>query len=816
MKKIVGLILGACIMVSSIGVYADGPTAYYYDGQWHTYTEAPIRVLVNGEEAYGDMPPILYKDSTLVPARAVFEKMGATLTWNESTSQVGVAMDNINLTMVINENKATVNGSVYEMKVPPKVINDRTLIPARFVVEALGMKVGWNEKERTVTIERGDIDVQNVQTVAEEGKLRVVVSSGSPITDYTSFTMEDNPRVVVDVKNAILSYKGGDITVNNPYISKIRTGQTSTKPNVSRIVADMNYWTGYTVTLSPDKKQLYIDFDCRPAEITGVRFAKGQNNESIDMDMKYARNVSLYSMGESNKVYINVPQAAFKGVQSFLQAEGNYVKSVACIQSNPASATLAIETKGPCVAEMKKNEKGLSIVFSPSIVKKLEYAFDGKPKITLKSENIGINYYNYSYRYENGNLILSVPKSTLDSGLAKMFINDGNINDISIVPNTASGTTDLIFEARSPLTYSIDSISQKDSIVVTTAPTSATVSVPANITPKMKEKIVVIDPGHGGSEAGAVFNLPSGEILKEKDLNLSISLKLYDLLKNAGFKVQMTRTDDRDMDVYERADFANNLNASFLLSVHNNAGPSNQKGTMALFYPSPYDKSYGISGERAAQIAQEEMLKVLGTNNMGMWKRPRLAVLNTARMPAVLAEVSYLTNDNDRNNLMDDNYRGKAAQALYNATLRTLYEMETAVQNPTSVGPAATVPAQWKPEDYQPRLVNNFTLPPAATAKSEYRWASAENPSLFDVSITLDYKKEVDKKATLEEQRKEAEQVLRSRLDEQTVAKIMESVSYQKDYTSYIWDDEIETTGYEVWVRCLKNTGICTIDVIKK
>ena len=58
--------------------------------------------------------------------------------------------------------------------------------------------------------------------------------------------------------------------------------------------------------------------------------------------------------------------------------------------------------------------------------------------------------------------------------------------------------------------------------------------------------------------------------------------------------------------------------------------------------------------------------------------------------------------------------------------------------------------------------------------------------------------------------------VLMTKLDEATVYKIINAANYQKDYTSYIWEDDLEGGGYTIWVRCLRNTGIMNIDLIKR
>jgi len=196
---------------------------------------------------------------------------------------------------------------------------------------------------------------------------------------------------------------------------------------------------------------------------------------------------------------------------------------------------------------------------------------------------------------------------------------------------------------------------------------------------KLREKLVVIDPGHGGDDPGAIYphnTDPKLIEVKEKDFNLDISLKLYDLLKKSGIRVEMTRQDDRSLRLEDRYELANNLNASLFVSIHiNSYKMSSASGTSTYFNPSINAVSYGISGKRAAQLLQNELIKELGTIDVGVKElTPKMKYSNT-RMPIVLAEVAYISNESDRKNLSTEAFRMKAAQGLYDGIIKILNEM---------------------------------------------------------------------------------------------------------------------------------------------
>lgn len=112
-----------------------------------------ILVSVDGEKLdFEDMTPTLVNGRTLVPLRAIFEALGATVDWNDKTQTVTAKRKKTTVKITVGDNKLYVNGSAIELDVPAQIINDRTLVPARAVSEAFGCKVDWNEITRTVSI----------------------------------------------------------------------------------------------------------------------------------------------------------------------------------------------------------------------------------------------------------------------------------------------------------------------------------------------------------------------------------------------------------------------------------------------------------------------------------------------------------------------------------------------------------------------------------------------------------------------------------------------------------------------------------------
>ncbi len=111
------------------------------------------RVVVNGQEVtFPDQKPIIEDGRTLVPARGVFEALGATVSWDGNTSTAVIKTDSKDIAITIGQRHIVVNAKRIPIDVPAKIINGRTMIPLRAVAEALECEVGWDGATYTATI----------------------------------------------------------------------------------------------------------------------------------------------------------------------------------------------------------------------------------------------------------------------------------------------------------------------------------------------------------------------------------------------------------------------------------------------------------------------------------------------------------------------------------------------------------------------------------------------------------------------------------------------------------------------------------------
>ena len=99
-----------------------------------------------------DQPPVIQNSRTLVPLRFIGEALGADIQWNPDERSVTYSTIDAQLVLVIDDHRANVNGVIREMDVAPSIINGRTMVPVRFVSEELGFNVSWDGENQIVTV----------------------------------------------------------------------------------------------------------------------------------------------------------------------------------------------------------------------------------------------------------------------------------------------------------------------------------------------------------------------------------------------------------------------------------------------------------------------------------------------------------------------------------------------------------------------------------------------------------------------------------------------------------------------------------------
>lgn len=194
--------------------------------------EQPINVFVDNNQIQFDQNPVIYGDITLVPLRGVFEKLGAEVEWDQSTQTVTVTKDNKAITLKNNSKDAFINNTLHKLDTEPQLLNNRIMVPLRFISETLDAKVAWDGNTRTINIsqqESKEIKSDNTTTENENSEALTLSNALKKALAYS-----------YDIKNATKEIDKADETRDDlsqyfRYSTPFGTGNTSEESQVRQI-----------------------------------------------------------------------------------------------------------------------------------------------------------------------------------------------------------------------------------------------------------------------------------------------------------------------------------------------------------------------------------------------------------------------------------------------------------------------------------------------------------------------------------------------------------------------------------------------------
>ena len=172
------------------------------------------------------------------------------------------------------------------------------------------------------------------------------------------------------------------------------------------------------------------------------------------------------------------------------------------------------------------------------------------------------------------------------------------------------------------------------------------------VSKSLKGKVIVLDPGHGGKDPGAVGHRKR----YEKKYTLDLGYRIKGLLEARGARVILSRKGDTHVSLSKRVSLANRARADAFVSLHINSYYHKRANGTETYYYKPKDKLL-------AKYIQREMVNVLKRKNLGI-KRTRLYVLNHTKMPAALIEPLFLTNKEESYLVTQPHYRQKVSMAV--------------------------------------------------------------------------------------------------------------------------------------------------------
>jgi N-acetylmuramoyl-L-alanine amidase len=666
---------------------------------------------VNGQEVLLDVPAMLIRDTdkeyskTMIPLRFVTESLGYEVQWdgdtytasalssdyiasltnanettdntetinNDETVATTDGDETIDETEDLNEQLEAIGSEKANRELPTALANNPIVFESIFEVAdttTVTKSTGGTETESSSEIiakDYSDVHITSVVYSDEDGKREFIIKADGPISDVDYFIWDS--KYIFDITNAIYDLSSTDASYqltysNNPIASTVRSSQQ--EPNddgneVLRVVFDaVNMNLAYDIYLSEDRQELH--FELVEEKLTSIKLSQNEIGDYIEMSGLSPSEIDSFRLSNPNRIVFDIPNTvSLLGYQEQLDVEGQYVTSIRTAQFDESTTRVVVETDGQADYYFEvTDDLGTIIQLVEPSYDNIKYENYETPTITLDDSevDVAIEGITYEDNYMDREYIITLTGNYKELfGEGDLKVNDGIIESVNITEDEA-GNTKLVIKENGVYIFRVE---EEDSGIV----------IKAYKPTELYSKVIIIDPGHGGDDPGAVAN---GS--QEKDLNLIITnyaKTIFDA--DPSIKVYYTRTIDEYVSLEDRVDLANEVEADMFICVHNNAYYSQFTGTETWYYQG--DNTSGLDSNELAQIYQDEVSDAIGLTDRGIKTNNNLYVLKNTHMPAIIIEGGFLTNTTDVVVLNKPEIQQAVAQALYDATVKTFSQYPT-------------------------------------------------------------------------------------------------------------------------------------------
>jgi N-acetylmuramoyl-L-alanine amidase len=517
-------------------------------------------------------------------------------------------------------------------------------IPVDFLTE-LGVAARQDDQQSLV-LDWTDNYLLAVEPITYQGRPAWALV-GTKSFQVNSFLLREPERLVIDL-TGFKAHPGLDTAVvQNQLVQQMRFSQF--QADTLRLVWDLKQKCGYQIMTDPkNDHRLLLIFNYL---VQTVNFSKQDGTERVQIKTDYPAVYTVTKLTRPNRAVIEFDGATLAaGIPLRVEGNGKCFERIRVSQYNPQTVRVVIDLANVNrLYQVIPSRKDPGIIEARTVqtVKTIE-CYESTPEIT-KLIITG-----------TGELAETIRK------LKKPARLQVDLDFFQFAP-----------KLQIPLLNQLSQI--KGAKLITVSPTVARIEVELNYLAGYEVKLsedyqqliltfikspligetLVLDAGHGGVDMGATGK----HGIREKNINLEVTLRLKELLDEAGAKVVLTRNDDYFISLYERDFIANQLKTDLFVSIHTNFHPNpNVHGIEVYYYKGMADSAL------LAKKVETEMVKQTGLITLGV-KNNDFVVIREALMPSILVELGYLSNATEEALINTAEFKDQAALGVFNGII---------------------------------------------------------------------------------------------------------------------------------------------------
>ncbi len=623
-----GIALAACIII--LGVSAFCAAAAPPQGGW------VLRVEQGG--AWADIPDAVMDLSgqPFVFMRGLALGIGANLSWIEMTKEAVFTSDRMVAMLRAGDTQAYVNGDAVTLSAPPDAESGRMAIAAADI-RALGLRVEIDGQCRIIKVSWPRSRIRSTSVSVDHGVVAVSIEADTPFR-YSDFVLRSPDRVVIDIYDAVLEPSVSVVDVADEVVKRVRAAMN--RPGVVRVVVDLASSPGYTVEYAAGA----------PARLA-IRFNTQITHFSLDTTALVPR-LSVATTGRSafsapgvdaeGVAFMDFPAAALALDQAELLPESGPVKwvRISPLQSGGARLSVKLEEGySAIVRDRLCDDNRIVVDFALTLCSVRSHEGPGCTVVDIATSG-PVDFRPFRLK-EPDRLVVDLP-GVWAAGSPAVEVHSPSVAQVRLA-QFAEDTARAVLDLGEAWAHAWE-----------VSPDGKEIRLTVGSSPVFG-RTVLIDPGHGGTDPGAVK-----DGVYEKDMNLDIALRLSQLLDASGARLVMTRDDDSSVQLSDRSQMANEAMPDAIISIHCNS-------TTWDIFPSGTETYYSSTppySQELAALVHTCVVRELQLMDRKV-RRGDYHMVRETRAPAVLVEVAFMSNGVDLQKLRDPAFRQKAAAGMF-------------------------------------------------------------------------------------------------------------------------------------------------------
>lgn len=581
---------------------------------WTSHAQASLRLFVGDQEVHLRNPLTMINGNFMIPLWIMEQHLGAELHMSSTGSEIQVVFPDQTILMQLDQESAQVDGQTCKLDVAPQIVEGEVVIPLRFLADRRGLSLVFVQDLMALVLE------QPSTTSPEEFAEQAEIDESQTVEPSQ---VEAPPESIV---------------IHEPKAERSLREIIFMGGPRSRVFIDLESYTGYQTNLLTNPDRLVIDLlgvhgdALPPVEVNDPIVSQVRSSRFDDQTMRIVCDL------KSSTGYRISPWP-----DGGLEVEFNYLLQAIDLEER-----------------------------------------DGMPYLLFNSSDLPS--LDVVYLENPSRLVLDFRDTTLVGGAVDVLVGLERIQRLRVNQHLPS-TTRVVLELKKPVAplpileeglgrFALPLFAGTPQEARDHLAKLATVQPDLPLEEPRKQKplkdgvlsglIIVVDPGHGGSDPGAIGHKGTFE----KDVVLAIGRYLGEFLSQAGAEVVYTRDKDVYVSIFERPEIATRAGAHIFVSVHANSHIEKgvARGTETLY------RAKDPVSQVLARTVQDELVQAITLIDRRIWGRDDLAVFNGTKIPAILVEVGFLDHPDEEVLLRAPGFQKIAAEGIYKGIERFYLE----------------------------------------------------------------------------------------------------------------------------------------------